>query len=500
MVGEALNVLFPNTIPAFRVENQTDAEALMKQIAAYSLCDYFILSTKPEILQYTVEQDSKARGILDYTTLSAHEMTEDDLYAIRAMANYCYARVVLLPEWMADTETVEYLRKLMITVWVSGGESDTDTELVRMITSGAHGIVTADLSALEACFTQYFEENTVARRTFVIGHRGIPSAAPENTLASALLGYEKGADIIENDIYLSKDGEVVIMHDSTIDRTTNGTGKIEEMTLAQIKSYYVNKQFGSKYPNCEIPTLKEYFEAFKDTDAMILIEIKSKKIEIVQKTYDLIKAYDMADQVSIIAFGTDIMRECKKVCPEISLGYLVSNYTDSKDTTASLIKVNELTGDYHTTFNPNYASISQEFLTAAMHRGITVWPWTLNDGDVFFDFFFRGAGGATTNYASYISSVIRRLNPDSFTYQAKVGESVTPTLTATRYDRTTATLDLSNLEIIFIEGEDLATIDGATVTPTGAGQISFIYSYTAKTMMRDEYRVVSQPITITAAQ
>lgn len=213
---------------------------------------------------------------------------------------------------------------------------------------------------------------------------------------------------------------------------------------------------------------------------MILIEIKSKKIEIVQKTYDLIKAYDMADQVSIIAFGTDIMRECKKVCPEISLGYLVSNYTDSKDTTASLIKVNELTGDYHTTFNPNYASISQEFLTAAMHRGITVWPWTLNDGDVFFDFFFRGAGGATTNYASYISSVIRRLNPDSFTYQAKVGESVTPTLTATRYDRTTATLDLSNLEIIFIGGEDLATIDGATVTPTGAGQISFIYSYTQK--------------------
>lgn len=64
----------------------------MKQIAAYSLCDYFILSTKPEILQYTVEQDSKARGILDYTTLSAHEMTEDD-----PVCHPCNGQLLLRP-------------------------------------------------------------------------------------------------------------------------------------------------------------------------------------------------------------------------------------------------------------------------------------------------------------------------------------------------------------------------------------------------------------------
>lgn len=499
-LGDALASIFPHTIPAFRVESLADAQTLMKQTAAYSLNDYFILSSQPEIITYAVEQDSKARGILDYSALSARNMTDADLYAIRAAANTCYARVVLLPEWMADTETVEYLRKLLVTVWLSGGEQDTDTELVQMITSGAHGIVTADTAALEACFTKYFGENTIARRTFVIGHRGIPSLAPENTIESSLLAYEKGADVIENDIYLSKDGKIVVMHDSSIDRTTNGTGKIEEMTLEQIKSYYVNKQFGNKYPDCKIPTLKEYFEAFKDTDAHIFIEIKSKKTEIIQKMYDLIKAYDMADQVTIIAFGTDIMRECKKVCPELSLGYLVSNYSDAKDAAGSLVKVNELTGDYHTTFNPNYASISQEFLTAALHRGITVWPWTLNDGDSFFTYFLSGASGVTTNYANYSGSVIRSLRTDSRTYTAKVGEAVTPALTATRYDRTEETLDTAKLEIIFIEGENLAKVDGATVTPTEAGQITFIYSYSAKTMMRDEYRVVTQPITITAAQ
>lgn len=497
-ISEAMKQIIPDSIPAFRVETQADAEALMQQIALLSIKDYFVMTSNPEIIAYAVETDSNARGILHYTGLTEHALTEEELYAIRTTANSCFARVVLLPEWMADTETVAYLQKLLVTVWVDGGNDDTTTELVQMITSGTNGIVTAKRAELEACYTKYFQKNTLSRRFFVIGHRGIPSQAPENTIEGSLLGYANGADIIENDIYLSADGEVVVMHDSTIDRTTNGTGKIESMTLAQLKTYYVNKQFGDKYPNCEIPTLAEYFEAFKDNDAHIFIEIKSKKTAIVKKMYEIIQKYDFEDRVSIIAFGTDIMRECKEVCPQISLGYLVSNYSDPNDAYGSAVKVSELVGDYHTTFNPNYASVSAAFITAAHHRGITLWPWTLNDAANYYKYIFWGANGVTTNYANYSAEMYRGITADSYAIDTKVGTAVTPALTLDRYDRTEEAIDLSKLEIIFLEGESLAKVDGATVTPTGAGTISFIYSYEGKTLTRQSYRVVTQPITINA--
>lgn len=498
-VGEAMKQIAPDSMPAFRVESQADAEALMQQISLFSIRDYFIMTSKPEIITYAVETDSNARGILDYTGYEKKDYTDADLFTIRRTANQCFARVVLLPEWMADTETVAYLQKLLITVWIDGGADDSSTELVRMITSGANGIITAKRAELEACYTKYFSANTLSRRFFVIGHRGMPSQAPENTVEGSLLAYSHGADIIENDVYLSADGEVVVMHDATIDRTTNGTGNIESMTLAQIKKYLVNKQFGNKYPNCEIPTLAEYFEAFKDNDAHIFIEIKSKKTAIVAEIYEVVQKYNFEDRVSIIAFGKNIMRECKRVCPQISLGYLVSNYSDPNDAYASAVKVNELVGDYHTTFNPNHASVSAAFVTEAHHRGITLWPWTLNDAGSYYNFIFWGVNGVTTNYSNFSGKMFRAICADRYAFDAKVGTAVTPVVTLDRYDRFEAAIDPSKLKVVFIEGENLAKVDGASVTPTGAGTISFFYSYEGKTTTRKTYSVVSQPITITAS-
>jgi len=151
-LGEAMKQIMPNSMPAFRVETQQDAEALMKQIEILLIKDYFVMTSSTDIIQYVVETDSNARCILDYTGYSKKDYTDADLFAIRQTANKCFARLVLLPEWMADTETVAYLQKLLITVWVDGGDSDTTTELVRLITSGANGIITAAPAELEACY------------------------------------------------------------------------------------------------------------------------------------------------------------------------------------------------------------------------------------------------------------------------------------------------------------------------------------------------------------
>lgn len=99
-------------------------------------------------------------------------------------------------------------------------------------------------------------------RPLLIGHRGAPVHAPENTLASFLLALDTGADIMETDLWFSKDGVIVCHHDRTVDRVTNGSGTISEMTLEEIKVLRVKRSYcgqfdQAKYPNAKVPTLGE---------------------------------------------------------------------------------------------------------------------------------------------------------------------------------------------------------------------------------------------------
>ncbi len=494
-IGDAMKQISPNAMPAFRVNDQAALDGLLVQLKILSIKDYFVMSADASLLAQAVEADSSARTVLDCTGMTS--FAEADLFKLRQEANRGFVRVVLLPESAATRENVYYLQRLLITVWVDGGADDSTTELVGMITSGANGIVTQKRAELEEAYTKFFGAQTISRPFLVIGHRGMPSKAPENTVEGSLLAYEYGADIIENDIYLSKDGHVVVMHDSTIDRTTNGTGKIEQMTLEQIKKYYVNKQFGSKYPTCEIPTLAEYFEAFRDNDAHIFIEIKTSNAAVVPKMIEVIRQYNFEDRVSVITFNESIMQVCKQKCPEISLGYLISNLSKPEDVAGSIKTVAERVGSFHTTFNPNYASVNEGIIDGLQARGITLWPWTLNDADQFYRYIFWGTNGVTTNFSNYSAEMFRGIKVDRTAYTAKVGETVAPVLTLDRYDRKEEAVNAADLTVTILEGADIAKVDGASVTATGAGKISFIYSYTDKTMMRQEYRVVSQPITIT---
>ena len=93
--------------------------------------------------------------------------------------------------------------------------------------------------------------------TQVIAHRGSKGVRPENTLAAFKKAIEEGADGIETDVHLSKDGEMVIIHDETVDRTTNGTGRVFDHTLAELKQLSAGGSFSGRYQNEKIPTLQE---------------------------------------------------------------------------------------------------------------------------------------------------------------------------------------------------------------------------------------------------
>lgn len=158
-------------------------------------------------------------------------------------------------------------------------------------------------------------------------HRGFKGKYPENTMLAFKKAIEAGADGIEFDVHLSKDGELVIIHDEFLDRTSDGEGLVSEKTLKELKKLNASKL----YPACDIqkiPTLKEYFDFAKDKEIITNIELKTSIIDypcIEQKVYELIKEYDLAENIVISSFNHNSLVRFKNIDAKIKCGVLESS-------------------------------------------------------------------------------------------------------------------------------------------------------------------------------
>ena len=156
----------------------------------------------------------------------------------------------------------------------------------------------------------------------VIGHRGALASAPENTLPSYEEALAQGADVIELDIHMSRDRELVVIHDFTVDRTTDGKGYVKDLPLAELKRLDAASRFSPALKNARIPLLREVLEWAKG-QVWLAVEIKSDWI-----TYDGIEAilvdqlcrYEMVDQVMVVSFDHCCLRRVKDHEPNVTTG------------------------------------------------------------------------------------------------------------------------------------------------------------------------------------
>lgn len=165
----------------------------------------------------------------------------------------------------------------------------------------------------------------------VMAHRGFDDAAPENTIASFRKAYLTGANMIELDVHLSKDGQVVIMHDTTLDRTTNGKGAVKDKTLEELKQLDAGQKYSNVFTGEKIPTLDEVL-AFAKDKISVNIEIKSEAVTdntpkpgtgIEEKVVNLVKKYNMEEYVMVSAFKGKALKRIKTFSPKISTGLLM---------------------------------------------------------------------------------------------------------------------------------------------------------------------------------
>jgi len=225
----------------------------------------------------------------------------------------------------------------------------------------------------------------VGPTVLVVAHRGGAALAPENTLAAFENALKIGVDQVECDVHVSKDGELVVMHDPDVSRTTNGTGQIGEMTLAEIKKLNAAAKFGNAaWPEQKVSTLGELLDLVKGK-ASIQIEIKlaagnARYPGIEKKVADTLYAKGMTDKAIVISFDFPTLKDVKAIDPRVKTGALVNAQWMSSRMTKSpeqiLDEVVQATGaDY---FMPAAGAVSEPLVKATHLRGLKMGVWTVD--------------------------------------------------------------------------------------------------------------------------
>lgn len=207
----------------------------------------------------------------------------------------------------------------------------------------------------------------------LVAHRGFSSVAPENTLVAFEEALSLRPDAVELDVRASKDGRLVIMHDAKVDRTTNGTGAIAEMTLAELKKLDAGSKKDARYAGERIPTLRESLELVKDR-AWLFVEIKVEGIE--KAVLDEIRAAGMLGQVVVISFYDKPLSIFKEMEPLLPTGLLVGE--SAKDATPEqlLERVMRVRAD---SLSIAHTALTKDLIVEGKHRGIPIWTWTMDE-------------------------------------------------------------------------------------------------------------------------
>ncbi|GGA86786.1 glycerophosphodiester phosphodiesterase [Ornithinibacillus halotolerans] len=250
-------------------------------------------------------------------------------------------------------------------------------------------------------------------RPLVIAHGGGNHLAPSNTLAAFTNASELGVDVLEFDIHMTKDGHLVSIHDPTIDRTTDGTGIVNEMTLEEVQSYDaaysfqdLNGEYSFRGQGVYIPTVEEIFSTINDPEMLYTIEIKDTNHpelyrEMSEKLWELIKSYGLEENVIIAAFDHDIIEIVKDVTNGEAL------VSGGRDEITKFVIFHKLflNGLYKQqvhalqipTEDSNINLMDKKIIRGANKRGMQVHYWTINDTETMQELIDLGANGIMTD-------------------------------------------------------------------------------------------------------
>lgn len=202
-----------------------------------------------------------------------------------------------------------------------------------------------------------------------VAHRGYPKKYPENTLSSFLKAVELGFTHLELDVHLSQDGIPVVIHDHTVDRMTNGTGRVADYSASELQSFHIKQ-------GEHIPTLEEVLRALK---GKIGLNIELKQMgtyypQLEEKVLELIKEFSMLDQVVITSFDFDALERIRQLSSEVRIGLITFGCSKA---------ILDWSVEMGATFlSMHYAFVTEHYIHRCQELGIQLMAWTINDTSV----------------------------------------------------------------------------------------------------------------------
>lgn len=253
-----------------------------------------------------------------------------------------------------------------------------------------------------------------------IAHRGGRGLAPEGTLAAFDNAFGLNVDVFEYDTHMTKDGHLVVIHDATVDRTTDGTGSVNELTLEEVQALDAGYRFEDaqgkhtyRDQGVYVPTVAEVFEKYPDMRH--LIEIKDTNDPelyepAIQELWRLIQEYEMEDNVMVGSFDQEIMTRFEEVTwGEIPIGageQEVRSFVEKHVPYLNGLAKSNVDSLQLPTAQEGYNLTTSNIIGSAKKRNMSIYYWTINDKETMRELIEKGADGIMTDYPDLLQQVL----------------------------------------------------------------------------------------------
>ena len=232
-----------------------------------------------------------------------------------------------------------------------------------------------------------------------IAHRGASAYAPENTFSAFDKALALGASHAEMDLQFSSDGHIVVIHDDTVDRTTNGSGPVAALSLAQLRELDAGSWFDRKFMGEKIPTLGGVLERYKGR-LHFHLEIKAQAEGLSQRTADLVRGYGVTGSVTITSFQLVRVAESVSYAPELPAGWLFREMDDSIIAKAKQLGLKLLC--------PHAKAVTPDLVDSLHQMGFAVRAWGAGNEELMRRAVDAAVDGLTVNFpdklAEYLAS------------------------------------------------------------------------------------------------
>ena len=497
-------------IPAFLIDSKAEADALAEFIEKNNLTDAYVVADSENAdlvkrVRMTNATTELITGALIFNDLNSAEARSEARELVVDNMSY----VAISTEALSE-ETAFYFAARQIAVW---GFANSTKEVYRGIANGYHGIVSEN-SALVYDVYESITAATVSGRTVVIAHRGVNMGAdipyPENTLMAIKAAKEVyGADCVEIDFGLTKDGYVILMHDSTLDRTTNGKGNFSDFTLEEIKALTVDIVPGKE---TTVPTLEEALILAKELDIVLYCHVKTNTDENIAAFSYLVEKHDCADRVllftsSLEKYNSNVDRVVSGTAYELSDSPVIGDgiqFTSGNKTVLEsydkhidgIVAMRKCLNKYN--FQPLFYPYSEQgaiwadesFYYQLSARGLVNMHSVTNGQDYMDSTALTGSGavGWLTNNPHLCDDYHYAVDLGTEKLNLKIGESID----LTKVLKLIVGTENGKASIIQLSGPDLNSAN----TLSSEGTVTIVYAVTRKTEGGTIYTVYSEPVDI----